>query len=483
MTNLSDLFPAGAGKQVSFTASGAISAAGKPVILNSAGTVTQVGLTAASSVGAGTPVVFSASTALDECVTFDSTNNKIVIGFRVLSTGYGIVGTVSGTSISYGSATPLTSNVNIREASMAYDSTNNKVVMSYRSNDDDYGYAAVGTITGTSISWGTSVAFASAKSEHTSCVYDSSNSKIVIAFNDGANSQYGTAIVGTVSGTTISFGTEVVFNSGESSKISQAYDSTNNKIVMSCMDDDNSGRGNAVVGTVSGTSISFGTNVFFTTGRASDISSTFDTVANKVVISYYTDGGGLADHGACIVGTVSGTSISFGTQAVFNSASTKETACSYDTGADRTVISFKNDSPASGKAIAGTVSGTSISYNTVSQFVAAAPGFMRSAYDSSAGKVVTVYQLSSGSGYGVILSASSSNLTAANFIGISDAAILDTASGNVTIKGGIATTGLTSLTPGSDYYAQDDGSITTSSAGVKIGKAMSATAINLEYQS
>ena len=42
MTNLSDLFPAGAGKQVSFTASGAISAAGKPVILNSAGTVTQV---------------------------------------------------------------------------------------------------------------------------------------------------------------------------------------------------------------------------------------------------------------------------------------------------------------------------------------------------------------------------------------------------------------------------------------------------------
>ena len=33
MTNLSDLFPAGAGKQVSFVADGAISAAGKPVIL------------------------------------------------------------------------------------------------------------------------------------------------------------------------------------------------------------------------------------------------------------------------------------------------------------------------------------------------------------------------------------------------------------------------------------------------------------------
>ena len=77
------------------------------------------------------------------------------------------------------------------------------------------------------------------------------------------------------------------------------------------------------------------------------------------------------------------------------------------------------------------------------------------------------------------------NLTSTNFIGISDAAILDTASGNVTIKGGIAVTGLSSLTPGSDYYAQTDGTISTSSSGdaVKIGKAMSATSINLEYQS
>ena len=34
MTNLSDLFPSGGGKTVSFTASGNITAAGKPVIIN-----------------------------------------------------------------------------------------------------------------------------------------------------------------------------------------------------------------------------------------------------------------------------------------------------------------------------------------------------------------------------------------------------------------------------------------------------------------
>ena len=42
MTNLSDLFPAGAGKQVSFTASGNVTSSGKPVVLNSDGTVSEV---------------------------------------------------------------------------------------------------------------------------------------------------------------------------------------------------------------------------------------------------------------------------------------------------------------------------------------------------------------------------------------------------------------------------------------------------------
>ena len=42
MTQLSDLFPAGAGKQVSFVASGNVTSSGKPVVLNSDGTVSQI---------------------------------------------------------------------------------------------------------------------------------------------------------------------------------------------------------------------------------------------------------------------------------------------------------------------------------------------------------------------------------------------------------------------------------------------------------
>ena len=45
-----------------------------------------------------------------------------------------------------------------------------------------------------------------------SATYDSTNDKVVIAYMIMETSNYGTAIVGTVSGTSISFETPVVFN-------------------------------------------------------------------------------------------------------------------------------------------------------------------------------------------------------------------------------------------------------------------------------
>jgi len=97
--------------------------------------------------------------------------------------------------------------------------------------------------------------------------------------------------------------------------------------------------------------------------------------------------------------------------------------------------------------------------------------------------VAGAFNYSGGIGQAIAYSLSSTNVTASNFLGISDAAISSAASGNITMKGGIASTGLSSLTPGSDYYVQDDGTITTVSSSVKAGKALSATAINLEYTS
>ena len=152
------------------------------------------------------------------------------------------------------------------------------------------------------------------------------------------------------------------------------------------------------------------------------------------------------------------------------------------------VITYGDDTNSNGEIIVGTVSGTSISFNTAVVINAGAgTSNTTTVYDSAAKNIVSAYKDTgvSNDGYAIVSTTPYTNLSASAFLGISDAAILDTASGNITIKGGIAATGLTSLTPGSDYYAQGDGTISTVSTGsaVKIGKAMSATSINLEYQS
>ena len=79
---------------------------------------------------------------------------------------------------------------------------------------------------------GSAAVFESASTSWVSATYDSSNNKVVIAYRDGGNSDYGTAIVGTVSGTSISFGSPVTFESANSTSISATYDSTNNKVVI-----------------------------------------------------------------------------------------------------------------------------------------------------------------------------------------------------------------------------------------------------------
>ena len=173
-----------------------------------------------------------------------------------------------------------------------------------------YGTAVVFAESGLSIPQiGSAAVFESATTSFFSGTYDSSNQKVVIAYRDHGNSNYGTAVVGTVSGTSISFGSPVVFASSYSNNISDTYDSANGKVVISYMNINNSNHGTAVVGTVSGTSISFGTPVVFATGAFGiDWQAiAFDSTNNKVVIAYRNLSN--SNYGTAIVGTVSGTSI------------------------------------------------------------------------------------------------------------------------------------------------------------------------------
>ncbi|MCP4710026.1 MAG: hypothetical protein GY869_15490, partial [Planctomycetes bacterium] len=74
-----------------------------------------------------------------------------------------------------------------------------------------------------------------------------SATKFVVAYQDFGNSDYGTAVIGDVSGSTISFGLEDVFNTANTDGISAAMLSAT-KFVVAYRDVGNSSYGTAVIG-------------------------------------------------------------------------------------------------------------------------------------------------------------------------------------------------------------------------------------------
>ena len=432
MSNLSELLPAGAGaKSASFVASGTLGS-GVTVALKADGTVEAI---SGATGGVGTPVVMVNVRTDYTSSTYDSTNNKIVVVYQDqagLDKGTAVVGTVSGSSISFGTAVVFEAGVT-RWTSTVYDSQNNKVVVLYQDvSNSSYGTAIVGTVSGTSISFGTAVVFEAASTDRITAVFDSSSNKVVISYRDLGNSTYGTAIVGTVSGTSISFGTPAVFSSVTTTYIGSSYDSISNKHVIAYT----ASGGKAIVGTVSGTSISFGTAVTFAPA-AEGKSLVFDSVNNKTVVCYFD----TTTKGTAVVGTVSGTSISFGTAASFSITTTPITASAavYDVNAKKVVVSYRDvGNSGYGTAIVGTVSGTSISFDTPFVFEAASTEYITSAYDSTSGQTVVSYRDGGNSNYGTSVVIGLAYTNSADFIGITDQAIADTATGAVIVQGGVS---------------------------------------------
>jgi len=443
--------------------------------------------------GTLTPVVFSASSSTDyPCITYDSTNDKVVIAYRISgSTGFAIVGTVSGTSITYGTAAAITGS-GVSEPSIAYDSNANRVVISYKDyNNSDYGTSVVGTVSGTSISFGTPVVWASSSVRYTASTFDSSNNKVVIAYADYSASDDGTAIVGTVSGTSISFGSAAVFESAAVFAVSATFDSSNNKAVIAYRDDGNSSYGTAAVGTVSGTSISFGTPVVFATAQSNFNNICFDSTVNKVVISYQD--GGNSDYGTSIVGTVSGTSISFGSEAVFVSGSASNMGSAHNVSTNKITISYRAVATSYGTLVDGTVSGTSISFGSSTVFEAAATTFCTVAYDPDQQVTVTSYIGLATTGKsvaypnaeyttGVTTNGTPGSAGAYTRIVVATGApTLYYYCSNHSGYGGTANT--PSFVTGSKYYVQGDGTITTVSSSVNAGLALSTTSLLLNGDS
>jgi hypothetical protein len=459
-------------------ASGSITA-GKPVIVEADGDVTLISASGGGQ-DLGTPTVFESTGASYFGSTFDSSQNKIVIVYRDDGNSYygtAVVGTVSGSTISFG--TPVVYNSASSSYNRAtFDSNANKVVVAFRdAGNSDRGAAIVGTVSGTSISFGSEEVFEDGDTSPIAITFDSSNNKVVIAYGDEDNSNYGKAIVGTVSGTSISFGSETTFNSGGISSVGITFDSDSNKVVIAYRDVGDSNQGNAIVGTVSGTSISFGSEATFASGTTiRELAIVFDSSNNKSIVAYLDYN--VSDIMAA-VGTVSGTSISFGTPVSVDPHAGDTVGAAFDSANNKVIISFSDSTASNGQLRAGAVSGTSIAFEGAVVYESGDVAFISSTFDSNSNATVIAYgdQVSNPNpGTAVAFRYAISNLTSENYIGIAEYAAADTETATVLIKGGVSTT-QSSLTPGQTYFVQADGTIGTSagSPSVTAGTAVTST--------
>ena len=505
----------GSSGSLSGTVSGTISD-GQAVIIKSDGNLAGV-TTSVVGVATGSRSTYETGESYFNTVVYDSINKKVVIAYtdgNDSNKPKAVVGTVSGSSIGFGTATYVypdyanvgtagrrldgvfdddTGTVNIvwqygtSDTGTAYVKTGkvvgNSIVFDYRTsggleisshgggtntayptitydksakrivagfrhaNSNGYGEAVVLRTNGTGSYRGRSYnnsndtmpesyIFNSGSTNYPKLCYDDVNEKVIFGYTNGESTKVGSVRVGTVTpeNYSISFGSTAVFYNNDTYMVNVAYHSDAERLVVTYQDGNNSFKGTAVVGTVTGTAVTFGTPVVFSTGAAYSMesrSTIYDPIGKKILVSYRD--GGDSNYGKVAVGTVDGDTISFEINR-FNDNTSYNIGIGYDSDSRKTIIACRD--------VGNSEQGTARVYNPT--------------FDDT-------------------------NLTEGNFAGISAGAYTNGQTGSVQIEG-IVDDAQTGLTTGAKHYVKNDGSISSKKDFpiVEAGTAVSATKLLVE---
>jgi hypothetical protein len=254
----------------------------------------------------GTPVVARSANTREGIPAFDPATGRTNILYVASSSNpawlYAVSGIISGTSMTFGSEATGTNNdaTDIVTPTFINAGANKSVAITKQSfSGSSQGIVYVLTTSGTSISFGTPVILDSENfntAGRNGAVYDSNAGKVVIFYQHPNQASY--AKVGTISGSTISLGSRVTFSSStfmmQNSQVYPCFDTNSNKVVLATSNSI-TGKPSVLIGTVSGTSISFGAPVVINeaAANANGMYAAFDSSTNTVSISYYTTSGDI----------------------------------------------------------------------------------------------------------------------------------------------------------------------------------------------
>jgi hypothetical protein len=232
-----------------------------------------------------------------------------------------------------------------------------KVLVCYQDqNSSDFGKAVVLEISGDTVTNGTSVVFNSAVTFNLS-VTTIDSTKALVVYRNGGNSNRGTAMVLSISGTTITTNSSLAFATTAITNISVTMIDTN-KAITTFRNDGDSGRSTARVLEISGTTVSAsGSNLVYNTGDC-NATSVKKLETNKALVAYQSSGGVT---GTATVLTVSGTTITSGTNFVYQATGNHGDPATVDLSSSKVLVAYRNgDNAGFGTTRVLSVSGTTI---------------------------------------------------------------------------------------------------------------------------
>ena len=502
MSNLSELLPAGGGGLTAeFVASGTLPN-GQAVILNSNGSVTAVAQTSSSVApfvaSKGSAVAFNAASTTLIGSDFDPNDaNTVIIAYQDAgNSNYGtcIIGTVNGETISFGSEIVFhSSQIGSFDITLEFNpNTSNQFVITFGDYSVGVGdfTAIIGTRSGSSLSFSSKFTIHSGNVPWGTFAFDRSSANQFLIVYRHNNTYYGLAQVALISGSSISFGAETVFNSGQSNEESVSSDpNTARQFVIGYKF--NSPMYAIVATTTASNTVSFGAAVSISANVYNGEVSCDVNTANKFIFAYSDAANSY--YATAKAATISGTTISLGNAAIVSSVTSYNVTAQYSNLSPSVFSIAYQDRTNSDNIVvrSGTTSGTTITLGAASVIHTGGAGssgnFGGSLCFSTGGKFGLMYINSVGSDHGtatigtVSTTLLTTNLTATNFIGIPDKAYASGDTATVAVQGGVSTN-QTSLTIGSTYFVQGDGTLGTSAGTVSVeaGKAISATSLLLK---
>jgi hypothetical protein len=441
---------------------------------------------------------------------FDSTTGKLIVVYSTDANQnqlYAKVGTISGNSVSYGSAVAIsdTSNTNASyEYALSMACGNGKVVVCFtQSGTGPNMYARAGTISGTSITFGTVITMQSGAANGSSAIcYDSDKDKFVaLVSNDDSGNQCESQIF-TVSGSntiTVADQGRVLSASGDESNflniIYVPQQTAYYAIYVAGKGEDpntghaGSGYAKGVVGTINGagSQLTWGTPATLGTDNKNNIAMCYVPSTQQVAVAYLDRYSSYRlESLVCVVNWTNKTS-SIGNYHVIESSgnSSYKPTISSLSDTEPTVLCAYKYSPGLVNNI-GTITSGNASISWAGRQTVDSSGDVR--VGGSWGKfnmpkvgpgkfAIVARDQSNTKGWVILQQFAATDLTSENFIGFAAAGYSngDTATVKVT---GNTTTG-SSLTPGQKYFVQQDGTIalTADSPSVTAGRALTSTSL------